>query len=60
MKPKCKLTGCEGNVYSILSRVAKALERAGQKDKVVDFMLEAKSGDYDHALQVVHKYVDVE
>jgi len=60
MKPKCKLTGVDGNVYAILTKVAKTLERAGQKEKVMEFLTKAKSGDYDHALQVVNEYVDVE
>lgn len=60
MKPKLKLTGTDGNVFAIISKVSSALERAGQVDKARQFRAEALSSDsYDDVLALVIKYVEV-
>jgi hypothetical protein len=59
-KPKCDLLNCDGNAFAIMGAVSKALRKAGQGDKVDQYMTEAKSGDYDHLLQVSLRYVEVE
>jgi len=51
--------GTDGNAFAILYAVKNSLIKAGQAHKVDSFMKEAKSGDYDHLLQTVHKYVEV-
>lgn len=59
-KPKVKLVGIDGNAFSILARVRKALRKAGYpKEHIEKFTEEAISGDYDNLLQVCCKYVDV-
>jgi hypothetical protein len=60
-KLKIQLSDESGNVFSILGRCSRAMRLAGvpteERDK---FMKEAKSGDYDHVIQTVMKYFDVE
>lgn len=57
-KPVCRLVGEDGNAYSIIARVSKALRRAGQGDKVAEYQARATSGDYDNLLAVTMEYVD--
>ena len=59
-KPKCKLTGEDGNAFAIMGRVTKALKKAGQGDKVAEFQKKAMSGDYNKLLSVCLEYVDNE
>lgn len=56
-----KLSGEDGNAFAILARVGKAL-RANKLGGEVweEFYMEATDGDYDHLLQTVMKYVNVE
>ena len=55
-----KLIGEDGNAFAIISRVSKALRKAGYKNVAEEFMAEAMKGDYNHVLQTVMKYVEVE
>ena len=60
-KPNLKLTGHDGNAFSIMGRVKKALMRSGADKEYIDqYLSEATSGDYDHLLLVSMEYVDVE
>jgi hypothetical protein len=60
-KPTVKLTGHDGNAFSIMGRVKKALMRTGADKEYIDqYLSEATSGDYDHLLFVSMEYVDVE
>ncbi len=60
-KPTVKLVGEDGNAFSIMGRVKKALMRAGADGEYIDkYLSEATSGDYDHLLVVSMNYVDVE
>jgi len=60
-KPRVKLVGMDGNAFSILSRVKTAMKKGGwSKKEIEDFLKEAMSGDYDHLLQTVIKYCEVE
>ena len=60
-KPTVKLTGHDGNAYSIMGRVKKALMRTGADKEYIDGYLEdATAGDYDNLLAVTMRYVDVE
>jgi hypothetical protein len=55
-----KLTGEDGNVYSILGRVIQALSDAGVPQEQIDaFWVEATESDYNHALQTCMRWVDV-
>ena len=52
-----QLTGEDGNAFAILGWVAAALRRAGHSDAAIEFLHEAKSGDYDHLLQTAMRFV---
>lgn len=55
-----ELSGGDGNAYSIIARVAKAMRRGGVTAQEIDeFQKEAKSGDYDNVLQTAMKWVNV-
>lgn len=54
-----QLTGEDGNAFTIVARVRRALERAGHRDAGATFFDEALAGDYDHVLQTCFKYVSV-
>lgn len=59
-KIELKLSGVDGNAFSILGHAMKALRRAQMPQETMDqFMREAQSGDYDHLLQTCMKWFDV-
>lgn len=58
-KPSLKLLGEDGNAFAILGKFSKALA-THYPDKKEKAMKEAKNGDYDHLLQTVMKYFEVE
>jgi hypothetical protein len=53
------LIGINGNSFSIMGTVSKALRKGGHDDIVGAYCDEAMSGDYDHLLQVTMGYVNV-
>jgi hypothetical protein len=58
-----KLLGSSSNVYSSLSLCRKALMKSDveDKEKVWDFIrIKATSGDYDHAMQTLMKWFNIE
>ena len=60
-KPTLKLVGEDGNAFFILGRASKVARRAGwSKQKIYDFLTEAKSEDYDNLLCTCADYFDVE
>lgn len=55
------LVGEDGNAFSILGRVQKALRRAGvPKEELDAYFAEATSGDYDHLLRVTMEWVNAD
>lgn len=50
----------DGNAFSIMGAVKKALKRNGQADQVEEYLTKAMSGDYDNLLRVSMEYVDFE
>lgn len=55
------LIGEDGNAFAILGKVNRALREHGVSTAECDeFLEEAKSSDYDHLLQTVMKWVNVE
>ncbi len=53
-----QLSDQDGNAMMIIGRVSKALRRAGVGvDEREAFTVEAKSGNYDHVLQTVMRWV---
>ena len=60
-KPKCKLTGTDGNVFAIIGRVSRALQRACLNSAADEFESKAnRARSYDEVLQLCFEYVDVE
>ncbi len=56
-----KLTGNDGNAFSIMGAVSKALRKGGAtQDEIEDYMNESMSGDYDNLLRTAMKWVNVE
>lgn len=56
-----KLVGEDGNAFSIIARVQRALRTKGVPAEEIDaFRAEATSGDYDHLLRTVIQTVEVE
>lgn len=59
-KPVVKLVGQDGNAFSILGKVQKAMRRAGAtKEEIDSYIKEATAGDYDHLLMTTMEYVEV-
>jgi hypothetical protein len=53
------LSGEDGNAFAIGARVRVALRKAGvPSDRIEEFYREAFSGDYDHLLQTVVRWVN--
>lgn len=56
-----KLLGEDGNAFFILGAVMKAMRRAKvSEEDITKFREEATSGNYDHLLQTVMSYVNIE
>ena len=52
------LVGEDGNAFSILGRVQKAMRRADiPKDEIDAYLKEATAGDYDHLLATTCEWV---
>lgn len=57
---KVRLIGEDGNAFSILSKVKRALRDNGaSREDIESFMTEATSGDYDNLLQTCMRWVEV-
>ena len=58
-RPTVKLIGEDGNAFSILARVRRALRRADySEEQVKEFTEEATSSDYNHLLATVTLWVN--
>jgi len=56
-----RLIGEDGNAFTIIGKVAKALKRAGiSNDEVAQYRTRAMGGDYDNLLRVTMEWVNVE
>ena len=50
----------DGNAFSIMGAVSKAMRRAGASDEVIkNYQAESQSGDYDNLVQVAMKHVNL-
>lgn len=59
-KPVVKILGMDGNAFSIIGRVQKALKEAGADEEyITQYQQEAMSGDYSNLLMVTMDYVNV-
>jgi hypothetical protein len=55
------LVGQDGNAFHILGLVRRHMERAEvPAEEVKEFFKEATSGDYDHLLQTVMRWVTID
>ena len=60
-KPKCKLVGTDGNVFSLAGRVSQALKKAGQPEKAKEFMAKLpQCKNYGEALVLINGYVEIQ
>ena len=59
-KPPCKLTGTDGNVFSIIGQVRRVLIRAGQCAGAREFCQRSfAANSYDEVLRLCFDYVEV-
>jgi len=59
-KPVCRLVGTDGNVFSIIGRVQRALKEAGQPERASEFVQRAfQAKSYDEVLGLCTVYVEV-
>ena len=59
-KPSCKLSGKDGNVFSVIGHVRRALLAAGLKAEAKEFVQRAFAArSYDEVLGLCFEYVDV-
>lgn len=55
-----QLTGVDGNAFSVVGEVSRALKDAGVSDEEnAEFVKEAFSDDYDHLLATCCRWVNV-
>lgn len=58
-KPKCKLSGENGNIFNLIGIASATLVGAGQGNKADEMTARVfKSGGYDKALAIICEYVD--
>ena len=56
-----QLTGIDGNAFSIIGLVRRALRRAGvSADEIQEFVEEATSGDYDNVFITAMNWVEAD
>jgi hypothetical protein len=55
------LSGNDGNAFAVIGMTRKAMKDAGCSSPHIEkFVKEATSGDYDHLLQTVMRYCEVD
>ncbi len=60
-RPKMKLVGMDGNIFSILGRAARLLRENGQPEQAKEMADRVyQSGDYHQALSIISEYVETE
>jgi len=59
-KPECELIGTDGNIFALMGRVIRTMNRAGLTDQVATMKDKVKKcGSYDEAIQVIMEYVEI-
>lgn len=59
-KPKCRLSGTDGNVFAIIGKVSDSLKKAKQHGKSAEFIQRAMSQEsYEDVLSLCDEYVEV-
>jgi hypothetical protein len=60
VKPRCRLTGTDGNIFALLGRVMACLKKAGQPADAAEVSRRVMAcASYHDALRVLMEYVDV-
>ncbi len=60
-KPSVKLIGEDGNIFSILGRVSRALKENGKEEQTKELSERVMaSSSYGEALQIIMEYIEVE
>lgn len=60
-RPKCKLTGIDGNVFNVIGTVSRTLKENGQYPESIEFREKAiRCKTYDEVIQLCFDFVDVE
>ena len=60
-RPKMKLAGMDGNIFAILGRASKLLQRNGQADQAKEMIRRVQqSENYYKALNIISEYVETE
>ena len=61
VKPTIDLGNIDGNAFCLIGTALKGLKKAGYSKEDMDkFKADATSGDYDHVLQVIFEWCEVE
>lgn len=55
---KYDLVGIDGNAFSVMAYVSRALKTEGLKELVAEYQSKATSGDYNNLLAVSLDYID--
>lgn len=56
---KVELVGQDGNAFSIIGRVCRAIRKAKvSEDDITEYQQQAMAGDYNHLLRVTMETVD--
>ena len=55
-----KLTGKDGNAFSIMGEVVRAMRREGLEEEAAQYMEEAMKSDYNNLLTTTMEWVNVE
>jgi len=59
-KPKCKLTGTDGNIFALVGKVFSCLKKNNLSDQAKEMSSKVfKSKSYDDALCIIMEYVEV-
>lgn len=60
-RPVVQLSNKDGNVFSIIARVSRALKKAGMKEQAEEFVSKApQCDDYYAVISLAAEYVEIE
>jgi len=60
-KPKVRLVGTDGNIFSLLGLCSRALKKAGRLEEAKAMQERVfKAGSYEQALAIMGEYVEIE
>ena len=60
-KPACKLIGTDGNVFALIGKASRALNKAGYSEQSKEMSKKIfNAGSYEEALTIIGEYVEIE